>query len=39
MRIDGGNAPDIAIIPQPGLMADLARQGKLVAEPDVGART
>ena len=37
VRIDGGNAPDIAVIPQPGLMTDLARQGKLVAEPDVGA--
>ena len=37
VRIDGGNAPDIAVIPQPGLMADLARQGKLVAEPEVGA--
>jgi alpha-glucoside transport system substrate-binding protein len=37
VRIDGGNAPDIAVIPQPGLMADLARQGKLVPEPDVGA--
>ena len=36
VRIDGGNAPDIAVIPQPGLMADLARQGKLVAEPEVG---
>ena len=37
VRIDGGNAPDIAVIPQPGLMTDLARAGKLVAEPDVGA--
>jgi len=37
VRIDGGNAPDIAVLPQPGLMADLARQGKLVPEPEVGA--
>jgi alpha-glucoside transport system substrate-binding protein len=37
VRIDGGNAPDIAVIPQPGLMADLARSGSLIAEPDVGA--
>jgi alpha-glucoside transport system substrate-binding protein len=37
VRIDGGNAPDVAIIPQPGLMADLARAGSLVPEPDLGA--
>ena len=30
VRIDGGNAPDIAIIPQPGLMTTLANEGALV---------
>lgn len=29
IRIDSGNTPDIALFPQPGLMADLAREGKL----------
>lgn len=28
-RIEGGNPPDVAILPQPGLLADLQRQGKL----------
>jgi alpha-glucoside transport system substrate-binding protein len=28
-RIHGGNPPDVAILPQPGLLADLARQGAL----------
>ncbi|MFP4410282.1 ABC transporter substrate-binding protein [Coleofasciculus sp.] len=31
VRVDSGNAPDIAMFPQPGLMADFAREGKLVA--------
>jgi len=31
VRVDSGNAPDIAIFPQPGLMADFAKEGKLVA--------
>lgn len=31
VRVDSGNAPDIAMFPQPGLMADFARDGKLVA--------
>lgn len=30
VRVDSGNPPDIAIFPQPGLMADFAREGKLV---------
>lgn len=30
IRVDGGNPPDIAMFPQPGLMADFAREGKLV---------
>ena len=30
VRVDGGNAPDIAFIPQPGLLATLARDGKVV---------
>jgi len=29
VRVDGGNAPDIAIIPQPGLLARFAKAGKL----------
>ncbi|HXF73070.1 MAG TPA: extracellular solute-binding protein [Actinomycetota bacterium] len=28
-RIEGGDPPDVAILPQPGLMADLAEQGAL----------
>ncbi len=28
-RLQGGNPPDVAILPQPGLLADLARQGVL----------
>lgn len=31
VRVDSGNAPDIAMFPQPGLMADFAREGRLVA--------
>ncbi|MEL6319883.1 MAG: ABC transporter substrate-binding protein, partial [Cyanobacteria bacterium J06626_14] len=31
VRIDGGNAPDLALFPQPGLMADLARSGSLIS--------
>ncbi|HOE90202.1 MAG: Multiple sugar-binding protein precursor [Spirochaetes bacterium ADurb.Bin315] len=30
VRVEGGNAPDIAGLPQPGLMANFASQGKLV---------
>ncbi|MBE9128952.1 MULTISPECIES: ABC transporter substrate-binding protein [unclassified Coleofasciculus] len=30
VRVDSGNAPDIAMFPQPGLMADFAREGELV---------
>jgi len=30
VRVEGGNAPDIAGLPQPGLMANFAAQGKLV---------
>ena len=30
IRVDSGNPPDLAIFPQPGLMADLAREGKLI---------
>lgn len=29
-RVQGGNAPDIGLFPQPGLMCDLAKQKKLV---------
>ncbi|MDO8362976.1 MAG: ABC transporter substrate-binding protein [Actinomycetota bacterium] len=37
VRVDGGNAPDIAFIPQPGLLATLARDGKVVALPNLKA--
>jgi alpha-glucoside transport system substrate-binding protein len=30
IRVDAGNAPDIADFPQPGLLANFARQGKVV---------
>jgi alpha-glucoside transport system substrate-binding protein len=30
IRVQGGDPPDIALFPQPGLMADLAREGALV---------
>ncbi len=30
IRVDSGNPPDIAMFPQPGLMADFAREGKLI---------
>jgi alpha-glucoside transport system substrate-binding protein len=29
IRVDGGNAPDLAFIPQPGLLAKFAKSGKL----------
>ena len=33
VRVDGGNAPDLAFIPQPGLLATLAKAGKVKAAP------
>ncbi len=30
IRVDSGNAPDLAMFPQPGLMADFAREGAMV---------
>jgi alpha-glucoside transport system substrate-binding protein len=30
-KVQGGNPPDVGMFPQPGLMCDLAKQGKLVA--------
>ena len=30
VRVDGGDAPDIALFPQPGLLASFVRQGKVV---------
>ncbi|MCM2996720.1 ABC transporter substrate-binding protein [Paenibacillus rhizosphaerae] len=30
VRVDGGNAPDIADFPQPGLLASIAKTGKVV---------
>lgn len=32
VRVDSGDAPDIALFPQPGLMLDFARQGELVPQ-------
>ena len=29
-KVQGGNPPDIGLFPQPGLMCDLAKQGKLI---------
>lgn len=34
-RVRGGNAPDIALFPQPGIMFDLAESGQLAALDDV----
>lgn len=34
VRAQGGNAPDLAIFPQPGLMADIAKRGFLKPAPD-----
>ena len=34
VRVSGGNAPDIAIIPQPGLLAKMAATGKLIKGSD-----
>jgi ABC-type glycerol-3-phosphate transport system substrate-binding protein len=36
-RLQGGNPPDVAMLPQPGLMNDLAGRGQLQAIDDVGA--
>ncbi|MEQ8541890.1 MAG: ABC transporter substrate-binding protein [Coleofasciculus sp. D1-CHI-01] len=30
VRVDAGNPPDLALFPQPGLMADFAKDGKLI---------
>ncbi len=37
LRVEGGNAPDLALVPQPGLFATLARDGKLVPLSDLEA--
>ncbi|MGB3496064.1 MAG: ABC transporter substrate-binding protein, partial [Elainellaceae cyanobacterium] len=31
VRVDSGNAPDVAMFPQPGLMADFAQEGQLIS--------
>jgi len=37
-RVEGGNPPDVAFLPQPGLMIDLAARGALVEiESDLGS--
>jgi len=35
VRVDSGNAPDVAMFPQPGLMADFVQEGALVPLTDV----
>ncbi len=35
LRVEGGNPPDVVMFPQPGLMADLAREGHLVDLADI----
>src|SRR5690606_139199 len=34
VQVQGGNPPDISIFPQPGKLADFAREGTIVALPD-----
>lgn len=34
VKVDGGNAPDIAFFPQPGLLERFAKSGDLVAAPE-----
>jgi alpha-glucoside transport system substrate-binding protein len=38
VRVKGGNAPDIAIVPQPGLLKTLVATGKVVKAPDATAK-
>ncbi|WP_327066995.1 ABC transporter substrate-binding protein [Kitasatospora sp. NBC_01302] len=33
VRVSGGNAPDLAVIPQPGLLAQMVKTGKVVKPP------
>ena len=33
-RVAGGNPPDVGLFPQPGVMCDLAKQGKVLAYDD-----
>jgi alpha-glucoside transport system substrate-binding protein len=33
VRVNGGNAPDLAVIPQPGLLAQMVKTGKVVKPP------
>lgn len=39
VRVAAGNPPDLALFPQPGLMADMARQGELVPLSDLVERS
>jgi len=38
-KVQGGNPPDVGLFPQPGLMCDLAKQGKLVPYDDATVAT
>ena len=39
LRVSGGNAPDVGLFPQPGLMCDLAKSGKVLAYDDATVTT
>jgi len=39
VRVAGGTAPDLAIFPQPGLLAAMAATGKLLPAPDAVAKS
>jgi alpha-glucoside transport system substrate-binding protein len=39
VRVAGGTAPDLAVFPQPGLLAAMAATGKLLAAPDAVAKS
>jgi len=38
-RVAGGNPPDVGLFPQPGVMCDLAKQGKVLAYDDATVAT
>ncbi len=38
VRVQGGTAPDIALIPQPGLLQQMVKTGKVVPAPDQTAK-
>ena len=38
VKVKGGNAPDVALLPQPGLIRELAQQGAMVPASDEAAK-